>query len=116
MNQLRSIITIRFVSALLAGLSMAGLAVAHGGFEHVMGTVAKLDAQVLTVKTAKGNVDVKLDAKTQITKGDKKAALSDLTVGLRVVVDLPENVKAPVAHSVKIGVAEAVDTKAANRR
>ena len=107
MNQTRSIITTRICSTLLAGLSLAGLAIAHGGFEHVMGTVAKVEKNVLTVATAKGNVDVKLDAKTEITKDDKKAAVGDLVVGLRVVVDLPEKVKSPAAHSVKIGVAEA---------
>jgi hypothetical protein len=94
-------------SILLAGLTLAMLAFAHGGFEHVMGTVAKVENNVLTVKTAKGDVDVKLDAKTEITKNDKKAAMSELTLGIRVVVDLPENEKSPAAHSVKIGVAEA---------
>src|ERR1041385_9059218 len=37
---------------------------AHGGMEHVIGTVVKVENNNLTVKTAKGNVDVKLDEKT----------------------------------------------------
>ncbi len=97
---------------IISGLSLAALAFAHGGFEHVMGTVAKVDKNILTVATAKGNVDVKLDAKAEITKDDKKATVTDLAVGLRVVVDLPENVKAPAAHSVKIGVAESAAPEA----
>jgi hypothetical protein len=91
---------------IITNAAVAAMALAHGGFDHVMGTVAKLENNVLTVKTAKGNVDVKLDAKTEITNGNHKAAMVDLKTGLRVVVDLPENVKNPVAHSVKIGAAE----------
>jgi hypothetical protein len=76
---------------------------AHGGFDHVMGTVSKLDANVLTVKTTKGDVNVKLNAKTEIMMGDHKAAAADLKVGVRVVVDIPEGSKDNMAHSVKIG-------------
>ena len=78
---------------------------AHGGFDHVIGTVVKVENNVLTVKTAKGNVDVKLDDKTEITQSDHKAAVADLKAGARVVVDIPEGSKDKVAHSVKIGVA-----------
>jgi hypothetical protein len=84
---------------------LATLAFAHGGFEHVMGTVVKLEGNILTVKTAKGDVAVKLDEKTELSKGTEKATLSALEPGARVVVDLPENVKDPAAHSVKIGAA-----------
>jgi hypothetical protein len=80
-------------------------AFAHGGFDHVTGTVVKVASNVLTVKTAKGNVDVKLDGKTELTKGDQKAQLADLTPGVRVVVDVPEEGKDKIAHSVKIGAA-----------
>jgi hypothetical protein len=78
-------------------------AFAHGGFEHVRGTVVKVANNVLTIKTAKGNVDVKLDSKTELTKDEQKAQLIDLKPGTRVVVDLPEGGKDPTAHSVKIG-------------
>jgi hypothetical protein len=76
---------------------------AHGGFEHVMGTVVKVANNILTVNTGKANVDVMLDAKTELTKNDQKAQLADLTPGVRVVVDVPEGSKVKVAHSVKIG-------------
>ncbi|HTA69734.1 MAG TPA: hypothetical protein VK776_15705 [Bryobacteraceae bacterium] len=97
--------------ALIAGLMVAvfvfGAApvFAHGGFDHVMGTVVQVSNNVLTVKTAKGNVDVKLDDKTELTKNDQKAQLTDLTPGARVVVDIPEGSKDKLAHSVKIGTA-----------
>lgn len=81
----------------------AGLA-AHGGFDHVIGTVVKVDNNVLTVKTAKGNVDVKLNEKTEITRSDQKAGVADLTPGARVVVDVPEGGKEKIAHSIKVGI------------
>ncbi|HEY4361595.1 MAG TPA: hypothetical protein VGN17_11520 [Bryobacteraceae bacterium] len=93
----------------LAMALLAGLALAHGGFDHVTGVVLTVDKGVVTVKTAKGNENVKVDAKTEFTKGDQKAQASDLLPGMRVVIDVPEGAKEkpPVAHSVKIGVAAA---------
>lgn len=94
------------------GLSLILLALAtqldaHGGFEHVIGTVVKVENSVLTVKTAKGNVDVRLNDKTEITRNDQKAQIADLKSGTRVVVDVPEGSKDKIAHSVKIGVSGA---------
>jgi hypothetical protein len=103
--------------SLALGLSLmlfvlAAPAFAHGGFDHVMGTVVNVANNVLTVKTAKGNVDVKLDAKTGLIKNDQKAQLADLTPGARVVVDVPEGSKDKIAHSVKIGAASPADQHA----
>jgi hypothetical protein len=78
---------------------------AHGGFDHVRGTVVKVANNILTVKTPQGNVDVKLSDKTEFTKDDQKAQLLDLTPGARVVVDIPEGNKDKLAHSIKIGMA-----------
>jgi|SRR5947209_19744320 len=87
----------------LALLAASSLLMAHGGFDHVIGTVVKVENDVLTVKTAKGNVDVKLNDKTEITKMDQKAQTADLKPGTRVVVDVPEGSKERIAHSVKVG-------------
>jgi hypothetical protein len=97
-----SIIITSFLGLFLA---CAAQMVAHGGFDHVTGTVQKLENNVLTVKTAKGDVAVTLDAKTEITRGDKPALAADLKAGVRVVVDVPEGGKTKVAHSVKLGAA-----------
>lgn len=97
------IITISAALGLL--LAFSALTFAHGGFDHVQGTVVKVDNNVLTVKTAKGNVDVKLNPKTEITKGNKAAQLADLAPNTRVIVDVEEG--KDVAHSVKIGTAAA---------
>jgi hypothetical protein len=60
---------------------------------------------VLTVKTSTRTVEVKLDAKTEFSKGGQKAEAADLKPGLRVTVDIPEGSKDNVAHAVKIGAA-----------
>jgi hypothetical protein len=86
-------------------LLLSGSAFAHEGFDHVMGTVVTSVNNVLTVKTTKGNVDVKLDDKTELTRDNKKALAADLKPGVRVVVDIPEGSKDKIAHSVKIGTA-----------
>src|SRR5579863_8515001 len=83
----------------LSLLMFAFAAFAHEGFDHVTGTIAKVTGNIVTVKTATGNVDVKLDSKTEITKGDQKAQVADLALGARVVVDVPEGSKDKVAHS-----------------
>jgi hypothetical protein len=79
---------------------------AHGGFEHVMGTVSKISAQSVTVTTAaKKAVEVGINAKTTYTRGDKTVAASDMKVGDRVVIDATEVNEALVAASVKLGAA-----------
>ena len=88
-------------------LACAAQVFAHGGFDHVTGTVQKLENSILTVKTAKGDVAVTLDAKTEITRDDKPAQAADLKAGVRVVVDVPEGSKTKVAHSIKVGAAKA---------
>lgn len=108
-HQPRTIIIKAAVAAALL-LSFVGNVFAHGGFEHVRGTIAKVEAGVMTVKTDKGDVAVKFDEKTEITKMDKKAEVADLVIGSRVIVDLPEKVKDPVAHSIKIGAAAPAET------
>jgi hypothetical protein len=88
-------------------MALAAPIFAHGGFDHVTGTVAKLEHNTLTVTTTKGDVVVLLNDKTEITKDAKKALAADLIPGARVVVDIPEGSKEKLAHSVKIGVSAA---------
>ncbi len=85
-------------------LLMGAMAFAHEGFDHVTGTIAKVTGSVVTVKTSTGNVDVTLDAKTEITRNNQKAQVADLKPGTRVVIDIPEGAKDKIAHSVKLGV------------
>src|SRR5215813_3928535 len=106
MNRPRNIIIASRRSALwlaTAMLTIAPTVFGHVGFNHVMGTVAKISGNVLTVKTAKGDVDVKLGDRTQLTRNDRKAQLADLKPGARVVAEVPEGSRDNTAQSVKIG-------------
>jgi hypothetical protein len=87
---------------------------AHAGFNHVMGTVGKISGSVLTVKTAKGDVDVKLGDRTELTRNDRKAQVADLKPGVRVVAKVPEGSKDNTAQSVRIG--DATKTAAVRQR
>ncbi|MCU1337957.1 MAG: hypothetical protein JWO19_3538 [Bryobacterales bacterium] len=107
MIQRRNIIITSLLTLLLA---CAAQIFAHGGFEHVTGTVVKLENSVLTVKTDKGDVAVRVDFKTEITRNNKPAQSSDLKPGVRVIVDVPEDSKTKVAHSIKLGTATNLGT------
>ena len=101
----------RIINRSLAALILAAsvtAALAHGGFEHVMGTVSKVSAQSVTVTTAaKKNVEVGINAKTTYTRGDKSVTSTDMKVGDRVVIDATEVNEVLAAASVKLGAAAA---------
>lgn len=96
-------LTASLVAALFILTAAPGFA--HGGFDHVMGNVVEVANNVLTLKTTKGNLDVRLDDKTELTKNSGKATVLDLKPGARVVVDVVDGGKQRLAHSVKIGAA-----------
>jgi len=81
----------RAFALLLSLAMMACAALAHGNQKHIVGTVEKIDADSVTVKTADGkSVEVKLVAATSYVMRsgtvDKPAKSSDLAVGDRVVI------------------------------
>ncbi|MDP9337322.1 MAG: hypothetical protein M3P45_00480 [Acidobacteriota bacterium] len=81
----------RFFALLFSFAFLAVAASAHGDKKHVIGTIQKVDASSVTVKTSDGkSVEVKLVASTAYVKRvdtvDKPATLSDLAVGENVVV------------------------------
>lgn len=83
---------VRSLSILFSLLLVACLAVAHGDKKHVIGTIEKMSADSVTVKTAVGGlVEVKLVASTMYIsvgadKVAKPAKFADLHVGDRVVI------------------------------
>lgn len=96
------------VLALSFFMASVQTAFAHGGFEHVMGTVTKVSAQSVTVETtAKKSVEVGLTAKTTYTRGTKKVEASDMKAGDRVVIDATEVNEKLVAAEIKLGTAPA---------
>ena len=82
----------------------ASLAFAHGGEEHVMGTVQKISATSITVETAKRETrEVAITDKTAFTKSGASAKWSDVKVGDRVVIHAEKEKDKLVAHTVKFG-------------
>lgn len=94
----------RFV--MLFALAIApGIALAHGGLEHVRGTIAKVSDQSVTVTTTAGKtVEVLLDAQTTYARADKPIQKTDLKVGDRVVIHAAEKGTTLTAHTVEVGV------------
>ncbi len=97
-------------SKLLTFVAMAGLlasvALAHGDKKHIVGTLEKINADSVVVKTAAGqSVEVKLVASTtyvsHVGNEDKSAKVSDLAVGNRVVIHATPKGEALEATEVK---------------
>jgi hypothetical protein len=101
MNKL-NITTITRVILLLA---LAGFVFAHGGLEHVRGTIAKVSDGSVTVTTTAGKtVEVLLDDKTTYARAEKPIQKTDLKVGDRVVIHAAEKGTTLTAHTVEVGV------------
>jgi hypothetical protein len=84
----------------------ASVAMAHGDKKHVIGTLEKINADSVVVKTADGkSVEVKLVASTiyvsHVGTEDKSAQLSDLAVGDRVVIHATPNGETLEANEIK---------------
>jgi hypothetical protein len=82
---------VRSLALIFSLVLMAGAVLAHGDKKHVIGTIEKMGADEVTVKTTEGSVDVKLVAGTTYVvvgadKVAKPAKLADLHVGDRVVI------------------------------
>jgi hypothetical protein len=92
------------LSALLVAVivAVAGAAYAHGGNDHVRGVVTSLTPQAVTVQTAaKATKTLTITPKTEFKVGGKAAHVTDLKVGDRVVIDVPE--KSTEALLIQIG-------------
>lgn len=77
---------------LIACMSLiTAAALAHGDEEHVIGTVASVAKDSITVKTAANTmVTVAVVPQTTFSKNKSAAKLSDLNVGDRVVIHAKE--------------------------
>jgi len=76
------------LSVLAVGLiSLSTIVLAHGDQQHVMGTVTKVDAASISVKTTTGEEKVVMIlSTTKFVKGTAPATAHDLRVGDRVVI------------------------------
>jgi Domain of unknown function (DUF5666) len=92
------------IPALFCTLLLSALAFAHGGMEHVMGTVTTITDHSLSVKTNDGAVTtVEFDGETKFVKGDDAASAKDVQVGSRVVIHAHKRDNSLHAAQVKIG-------------
>ncbi len=97
------------ISFILAGLLVStlllgALAFAHGGMEHVLGTVTAITDHSVSVKTRDGAIKtVEFDSETKFVKGDAAVTVKDLQVGSRVVIHAHPHENSLHAAEVKIG-------------
>jgi hypothetical protein len=108
MNTRNTNTTIRLLAVICLALAPA-IALAHGGLEHVMGTVAKVSATSLTVTTTAGkSVVVNCDAKTTFSRAAKPIQKADVQVGDRVAIHAQEieEGKTYLGRTVEIGAAK----------
>ena len=105
------------IAALLVAFLIALPVFAHGDKVHVMGTVEKLSAESLTVKTLEGkSVEVKLTQKTAyLTSAGKPARFDDLAVGQRVVIHADPRGTDLLAVTVKLAAAAAATSSGAQK-
>jgi hypothetical protein len=107
-RQSMTITRLKSYAAILAIVSLALLptiASAHGGEEHVTGTVTKISDTSVTVKTTAGKtVEVGFDAKmTTYERAKQPIQKTDIKVGDRIVIHAMEVSEKLVAHTVEVG-------------
>jgi hypothetical protein len=115
MNRQRiNTISFRFQIAIFAIVSLllsSTIASAHGGEEHVTGTVTKISDNSVTVKTTAGKiVEIGFDAKTTFARAKQPIQKTDIKAGDRIVIHAAEVSGKLVAHTVEIGTAPAAKT------
>ena len=108
--RIRTSTKLKIQIALLAIVSLVLLptiATAHGGEEHVTGTVTKISDTSVTVKTTAGKtVEIGFDSKmTTYERAKQPIQKTDIKVGDRVVIHAMEVNEKMVAHSVEVGAA-----------
>src|SRR6266850_823903 len=100
---------LKILAAIVAMVYLALLptiARAHGGEEHVTGTVTKVSDTSVTVKTTAGKtVEAGFDAKTTYARGKEPMQKTDIKVGDKIVIHAVEVNEKLVAHTVAIGTA-----------
>jgi Cu/Ag efflux protein CusF len=96
----------KLFGTIVAIILIAGVAYAHGGMEHIMGTVVSMTDNSITVKTMAGKTQtVSTTADTKYTQMDKPVAMKDLKEGDRVVIEVAKKDGKLIAVEVKVGMA-----------
>jgi hypothetical protein len=92
------------ITLCLSLVLFAAVAIAHGGEEHLMGTVTKVTDKSITIEDKdKKATEVSITAVTKCMKGEATAALKDVKLGDRVVIHAKKSGDKFVATMVRIG-------------
>jgi hypothetical protein len=92
------------ILSVLAIVSFATVAFAHGTDKHVLGTVTKITDTEITIETQAKEVQVvKIAPDTSFVKSGASATLKDLKVGDRVVIHAKPVGTDLIAHEVRFG-------------
>jgi hypothetical protein len=92
------------IQLLICTLLLGAVTFAHGGMEHVLGTVTAITDHSLSVKTRDGATKtVEFDGETKFVRGDAAATVKDVQVGSRVVIHARNHDGSLHAAEVKIG-------------
>jgi Cu/Ag efflux protein CusF len=83
---------------------VVGIAYAHNGMQHVMGTVTALTETTITVKTTDGKTQtVAVTSDTKYSKAEAAVTLKDIKVGDHVVIHATKKGDQLTAAEVKVG-------------
>jgi hypothetical protein len=92
------------IQLVICAIVLGTLAFAHGGMDHVLGTVTAMTGHSLSVKTRDGAIKtVEFDSETRFVKDDAPATVKDVQVGSRVVIHAHQLDNVLHAAEVKIG-------------
>lgn len=102
----------KMLATLFTLVLMAGSAYAHNGMEHVMGTVASITGNSITVTTIEGKTQiVTTTADTKYSKMNAAIALKDIKVGDHVVIHATKKDSKLIAATVQIGMGKMAGMK-----
>jgi hypothetical protein len=88
----------------LTTLLLSALVFGHGSQQHVMGTVAAISAQSITVRTTAGQLtEVSINQKTAFSRAGKKIDLKQIKIGDRVVIHAMKQEHGLEATTVQVG-------------
>jgi hypothetical protein len=95
----------RLFATLFTLALLASTAYAHNGMEHVMGTVAGMTDNSITVTTKTGKTQtVMITADTKFTRIDAVITKKDIKVGDKVVIHATEKDEKLTAATVRVGI------------
>jgi hypothetical protein len=100
MKKMKNLLRVLLVLCLALAATRA---FAHPGHDHkIMGAIAAINGDSVTVKTTKGQERTfEITEKTTILRGKKAGARADLVVGLRVIVNVGDGHEPLKAKSVQ---------------